>query len=275
MDFADGSFSVRAYVWFAHPTPEYDPTSQIAISARNSAVESVKRSSLPDGGVYDWVKIKATVDQDFNYDRFPFDRQSLRLVLEAEDPVTLIRLVPDQRDTRISDMVALTGWDVLGWRLTEAPASYDTDFGYPGEELRTYSRLELTVDIARQQSGLILEKFLGFTMALLLSLLVYPIPAGEFGVRVGLAGGAIFAAVGNRYSLDVLLGSDSQVGVVDQLTLLVFVSIYTALVVSLVVFRLNQRLGPEVAERVDYIAGICACVLFLGLAGAVFLHARA
>lgn len=274
VDFANGSFAIGAYAWFVHQAPDYDPASQIAISARDSTAETVRRSTLPDGSVYDWVKLKATVDQDFAYERFPFDRQSLRLVLEAEDPVTLLRLEPDVEDTRISEMVALTGWDVLGWRLTEQPASYDTDFGYPGQELRTYSRLVLTIDVARQRSGLIVEKFLGFTMAFLLSLLIYLIPASELGVRVGLAGGAIFAAIGNRYSLDTLLGSDSQVGLVDQLTLLVFASIYTALVVSLLTHRLTQTRRVDLSDRVDRVIGACASALYLGLAGAALLYAR-
>jgi hypothetical protein len=275
IDFANGSFAISAYAWFVHHSAEYEPTSQIAVGARESSVETIRRSSLPDGGFYDWVRLKATVDQDFTYDRFPFDQQSLRLVIEAEDPVTLVQLMPDEVDTRIAETVALTGWDVLGWRLTGGSASYDTDFGYPGEEVRTYSRLVLTIDVARQRSGLILEKFLGFTMAFLLSLLIYLIPADQFGVRVGLAGGAIFAAVGNRYSLDALLGSDSQVGLVDQLTLLVFASIYTALVVSLITYRLRERQDPEAADRVDRLVGICASTLFLVLAAAFFLHARA
>ena len=236
--------------------------------------ETVRRSTLPDGSVYDWVKVRATVDQDFDYDRFPFDRQSLRVVLEAEDPATLVRLQPDVRDTRISKLVALTGWDVVGWRVTEQPASYDTDFGFPGEELRTYSRLVLTIDVVRQRSGLIVEKFLGFTMALLLSLLIYLIPGSELGMRVGLAGGAIFAAIGNRYSLDTLLGSDSQVGLVDQLTVLVFASIYTALVVSLLTHRLRSTRGAAVSDRIDRVVGTCATALYLGLAGAALLYAR-
>ena len=34
IDFADGSFAIGAYAWFVHQAPDYDPTSQIAISAR-------------------------------------------------------------------------------------------------------------------------------------------------------------------------------------------------------------------------------------------------
>jgi hypothetical protein len=244
------------------------------VAAREASVETITRSRLPDGSVYDWVKIEATVDQDFDFSRFPFDRQSLRLVLEAEEPIDRLRFVPDVKDTRIGELVAITGWDVLGWRLEEEPIEYDTDFGWPEREPRTYSRLIFTIDVARQRSGLVIEKFLGFAMAFLISLLVYVVRPRDFSVRVGLTLAAVFALIGNRSSLDALLGSDSEVGLVDQITLIVFASIYTALVISLLVYHLNETRGPVAATRLDRVLGAATSMLYLGLAVAAFVHAQ-
>jgi hypothetical protein len=274
IDFADGSFGVRAHAWFIHPEGSFDPTTGMEVAAREASVETITRSRLPDGSVYDWVKIEATVDQDFDFSRFPFDRQSLRLVLEAEEPIDRLRFVPDVKDTRIGELVAITGWDVLGWRLEEEPIEYDTDFGWPEREPRTYSRLIFTIDVARQRSGLVIEKFLGFAMAFLISLLVYVVRPRDFSVRVGLTLAAVFALIGNRSSLDALLGSDSEVGLVDQITLIVFASIYTALVISLLVYHLNETRGPIAATRLDRVLGAATSMLYLGLAVAAFVHAQ-
>ncbi|HEX2526298.1 MAG TPA: hypothetical protein VHL31_08340 [Geminicoccus sp.] len=262
IDFADGSFRIGADAWFVHRLDEFDPTKQLEVSARQGQIEPIRQYRLPDGTRYEWVRLQAQVDHDFTFDRFPFDRQTLRLVIEAVDPVDRLRLVPDVEDTRIGDLVAITGWDVTGWRLEEGQVSYDTEFGFPGKELRTYSRIVLTIDVARQRTGMVIDKFLGFTMAFLVSMLIYLMRTDQFGVRVGMAGGAIFAVVGNRTSLDAVLGSDNRLGLVDQLTVLVFASILTSLIVSLVVFHLKEAGREEVAWRVNRIAGVTALVVF-------------
>jgi hypothetical protein len=263
INFADGSFRIGADAWFVYPSGEFDPMKQLELGARQGQITSISKERLPDGSTYEWGNITATVDHDFTFDRFPFDKQTLQLVVEAVNPINRVRLVPDMKDTRIGDLVAITGWDVSGWKVEERQVSYDTDFGYPGKELRTYSRIVLTIEVARERSGLVIDKFLGFTMAFLVSMVTYLMRTDQFGVRAGSAAGAIFAVVGNRASLDAVLGSDNRLGLVDQLTLIVFGSILFSLVISLIIFHVRDaEEGEARAKRINRVGGLTALFLF-------------
>ncbi len=129
-----------------------------------------------------------------------------------------------------------------------------------------FSRLTVAVDIRRSRTVLAIEKFIGYTVALLIASLIYFVPPDQIGVRIGMVSSAIFAAVGNRYGLDSVLGAETSFGLVDSLSLIVFGAIYAALVTSLVVHRLHHRRTAAIAVRVDRWTGVAAVTLSWALA---------
>ena len=113
---------------------------------------------------------------------------------------------------------------------------YDTEFGV--WQVPDFSRLSLLIDIERQRSALVIEKFIGYTMALLVTALIFLVPTDQIGVRIGMATTAVFAAVGNRYGLDSLIGSESAFGLVEQLSLIVFIAIFAAIASTLLTYEI-------------------------------------
>jgi hypothetical protein len=269
---AAGSFEITLYAWVIDPSGRLDPETEMQVLARHSTLEVVERADMPDGAAYTALRIEATVDQDFDLRRFPFDRQTLRLPIETEIPATRLRLIPDADDSRVADFLVLNGWNVAHLRFVSQNADYDTGFGQGARA--SFSRLNMLIDIERQRSPLVIDKFIGYTAALLIAALIYVVPPGQLGVRIGMVTSAVFAAVGNRYGLDAALGAESGFGLVDQLSLIVFVAILVALVVSLAVHHLHEAGRSTYAVRLDLRAGLAAAVLSFGLAAVAILAAR-
>ncbi len=269
---ATGSYEITLYAWVIDPSGRLDPESQLEVLARHSTLEVVERTDMPDGAAYTALRIEATVDQEFDLRRFPLDRQTLRLPIETEIPATRLRLIPDSEDSRIADFLVLNGWNVAHLRFVSQNVDYDTGFGQSARA--SFSRLNLLVDIERERSPLVIDKFIGYTAALLIAALIYAVPPGQLGVRIGMVTSAIFAAVGNRYGLDAALGAESGFGLVDQLSLIVFGAILVALVISLVVHHLHETGRTGAAAGLDRRAGLATAVLSFGLAAAALIAAR-
>lgn len=270
IDTAGGSFDFKAYVWMIDPTGRIDPVSNLEVLARHATITEIATESLPDGTRYSAVEIEGTVDHEFDIRDFPFDEQTLRIGLETEFPTNLYRLEADADDSLVADFAVVAGWEVRGLEFDQQIIDYPTRFGFPGRASdganSRFSRLTMLVDIQRSRTALVIEKFIGYTVALLIAGLIYFVPPDQIGVRIGMVTSAIFAAVGNRYSLDSVLGAETTFGLVDSLSLIVFGTIYVALVTSLVVHRLHLRRTAAAAARVDRWAGLVAVPLSFGLA---------
>lgn len=272
IDTGDSSFSARGYMWFIDPSGSLDIVKNLEFFARHADIQEFVERDQPDGGTYTAIQFEATFDQVFDVRSFPFDRQELSIPIETGITADHMLLVPDRADSGMSDLTKLQGWDLGKMHFDEETIQYRTSFGHG--KPAAFARLTFIVPLERIRSPLIIEKFVGFTVALLIVALIYFVPTDQIGVRLGMVTSSIFAAVGNRYSLDGQLGSETAFGLADQLTLITFGAIYTALLMSLVAFRLTQYSTAKRASRVDYWAGLVAVTTAFSLAIAAILAAR-
>ena len=272
IDPADGSARITGYVWFVSPHGTFDPLKDVEWFGRSSKVTEIARAQLPSGDDYTAVEVELMTDQQYDLRNYPFDRQSLNIKIESVKDATNIVLAPDVTDTRVADFVKMQGWQFDQFRFHETSISYDTKFGYR-QTLPQFSRLTFVIDISRMTSALVIEKFIGFTVAFVISCLIYLLNAGDLGIRVGMATGSIFASVSNRYSLEGQIGFDDSFGLVDQISVLTFSAIGMALAISLYARRRLNRDGPVVAERLDDRLGFASVTIHLLLAIAAFWYA--
>ncbi len=272
IDPADGSFDIAALAWVIDPGDTLDPASQIQVLARRATIETLHQTQLGDGSTFTGLRIEATLDQAFDLRDFPFDRQSLRVSIETELPVERLRFVADEQDSRLADYLVVQGWNVTGLRFEERVVNYDTELGV--WRAPSFSRLSLLIDIERQRSPLVIEKFIGYTMALLVTALIFLVPTGEIGVRIGMATTAVFAAVGNRYGLDSLIGAETAFGLVEQLSLVVFIAIFAAIAATLLTYELGQKRRRALSKRVNLGVGVVVVALSFALSALALFDAR-
>ena len=263
---ADGSFRISAYLWTVDPLGQFDPENQIEILGRNWSSRKIADRMMPDGSRYVAVLVEAVVDHQFDLHAFPFDHQKLTFSIEATSSAHSLVLVPDHADSRLADFLTVPGWTVTGLNLTSDAHLYDTSFGQTTAH-PTFSRLTVGVDLTRNVSPLVVEKFAGFLVALIISALVFVVPVTELGTRIGMTTSSIFAAVFNRYRLEDSIGFDSVFGLVDQISLLTFSAILWTLGISLWTHRRASSHGKIVAARIDHQLGIAVIGLHILLMG--------
>jgi hypothetical protein len=267
----DGSFRMSLYAWFKDPAGLFDPARDLEVHARTSTVTVIETDPLPGGGTYTYLRIEAVVPQEFAFDDFPFDRQRLLLRLEAAEDVGTMRFKPDTDDTGIADDLDLLGWDIGGVALLVSERPYDSGFGWPGARHASYSVATLSLDVARMRSPVLLNSFLGFAFAFIVTGLTFFVRPSELGLRVGMTTGSLFAALLNLNRLQDAQGFRPNFGLVDRLAFLVFVAILLSLAVSLWTHRV-ARTDPDRADRIDTGAGAAVMLVFAVL---IFLTVRA
>ncbi|TPE47378.1 hypothetical protein [Amaricoccus solimangrovi] len=272
VDPADGSFGVSAYLWFIDPEGRFDPRSDLYLLARSSTISGYYEERGADGRAYVSVEVSAVVDQEYDLTDFPFDEQLLTLRIEAGDPADTIRFVPDDTAPGIADHVRLADWRVGGARLTAADHRYDVRYGLEDTGPRVYSQLELSVEVARVQTRVVVDDFLGFIFSFIITGLIYFVPSSELGTRIGMTTGSLFAALLNLNRLLDAAGFKSEFGLVEQLGFLIFGAILCSLAISIAMKRASVKWGVARADRIDAILG---GTVMLGFLVAIILVLRA
>ena len=265
IDPAAGTFRIAFYAWFNDPAGRFDPERDLYVIARSVTFSEIETEPAPGGGTYTIARIEAFVDQEFDFGKFPFDEQRLTLRIEAADDEYELSFAPDTDSTRISEYLSLLGWTVDGVAIETDTHAYDTDFGYWVGEDKELSQILLSVDISRIRSPVLIDDFLGFTFAFIITALTFVVPCTELGLRVGMSTGSLFAAVVNLNRLDTDVGFKPDFGLVDRLAFLIFGTIVTALLISLTTNRMSKRRNPEDANKIDTAAGMVALFIYLSL----------
>lgn len=251
----DGSFRINFFIWFNDPEGKFDIVRDVYFVARSIAIEHVETETNPTGGTYTYARIEAVVAQEFDLSDFPLDRQRLVLRMEAEDS-TEIDFSIDPGGAGVSDYVELRGWEIEGMSLSVEDHRYDTDFGYwrPGDS--SYSQIVLAVDTARARSPVVIDDFLGFTFAFLITSLTFFVPCTELGLRVGMTTGSLFAAVVNLNRLHDAVGFRPDFALVDWIAFVVFGTLVLSLAIAIATNRMARRGDPARANLLDTRLGI-------------------
>lgn len=264
VDVRDGRFRIVFFAWFNDPTGKFDLERDLYFVARDVEIDEVETEIAPDGNLYTYARIQVVAPHEFDLENFPFDRQKLMLRIEAQDAEAL-NFVPDAEDTGFSDYIALRGWTIDKVAVSTAEHVYDTGFGYWRTDDTGYSQIVLNVDISRTRSTVLLDDFLGFTFAFLITSLTFFVPCTELGLRIGMTTGSLFAAVVNLNRLHDAVGFRPEFAMVDRLAFLVFGALFGSLAIAIATNRMSKHGDLMEANRLDTRLGIALMSVVLVL----------
>jgi hypothetical protein len=265
IDFSDGSFAITLYAWFIDPAGQFEPERDMYVLSRSASISEVESGPAPGGGTYTTARIEATVNQEYSLLDFPFDEQRLSLRLEAAETTEVFRFVPDTEPPQIDDYVSLVDWTIEGVSLEQTDHAYSVRYGLGGDGDQEFSQIAVHVDVKRARSPVLIDDFLGFIFAFLVTSLTYLVPCTELGLRIGMTTGSLFAAVVNLNRLIDAGGYKAEFGLVEQLGFLIFGAILISLLISIGTKHLSDRIGVERANRVDTTLGMINMAIFLVL----------
>ena len=92
-----------------------------------------------------------------------------------------LRFVPDHEDTDASDYLPLFGWTLDGVSIDVQEHAYDSDFGYWTGRGAAYSQVQLSLDVSRERSPVLIDDFLGFVFAFMITSLTSSSPRPSWG----------------------------------------------------------------------------------------------
>jgi hypothetical protein len=253
IDFLDGSFGAEFYVWWISRDPDFRPFEVFQVlNGRQWTTRAVNRRVLADGSYYTSGFVSVTVSHHWDLLYYPFDRQRLQIMIETPFPASAVRLVPNQRDSVVSEFVDVGGFRITGFKLAERVEEYQTSFGLEDDTGKHFSRLVIEIGLQRESGRIVVAILIGFIVANLIALFTYLIHVSMLGIRATMVASAIFGAVGNMYFLNSQVSPAAGSLLVDRFALGTFSAILIALLNGIIVDRLVQWHKPALARRVNW-----------------------
>jgi hypothetical protein len=240
----------------AHLAQMWEPHLRFANMAGEPAYSARGLRIGPRGEVELLVRTTATFHGTFDVERFPFDRQGLVVEIVADRaPRELVSLVFRQADldyTRVA-----RGAEADGWHARSVDLSRHQVAGWHGE---MHDAVHATLTVDRDAAVTAAPIFIPLLASLLIPLLAIwlnKLEEGEFKIEAfelaNVIVGGLFAVIALNFTVSSELGTlASGDNTVSRLFSLNYLTLATALVVNLLVFRyrlLRSRFGPFVEEE--------------------------
>lgn len=256
INFANKEYTIRLWLWLLYDNPSIDFAKQIDIPNAKVIDEPEVIMDMVDGKMWQLMKMKCTMKQNWKVSDFPFDKQHLVVKIENSiyDQSRLV-FVPDELGSTYDRELTLDGWKISNFEVNTNTHEYTTVFGDPSSDMlhSEYASFNIVMDIEREAWGLFTKIFIGMYIAFMISVLSFTPHPRELEPRFGLPVGGLFAAVGNKYIIDSLLPQSSSFSLVDTLHTLTFFAIFATLLISAIALRLHDKNKTESSLRLSSI----------------------
>jgi hypothetical protein len=272
------SYRVGFYIWY-----EAEPAEpNLLENLRLRGVEEILKEEedifeTPAGKRVHRRYFEARVDYTWRVEDFPFDQQSLVLMMDLGDlDYRAVRFVGNSTEQVIDPDIEVTGWEITGAATYATRKIYPTGLGHPAAQLSgelEIPELVVTITIRRTTTSGFWKMMATALAAAGLACTAYFIPlniGSALSPRFGLIAGSVFAVVlSMRQSMDTL-GALTAVTLTDLIHIAILIYIGMATIVSLFThwhFQVHKdgRFIVKVDRRIAVITTILLAVTILAL----------
>lgn len=268
IDFKQKEYTVNFWLWLKYKNKDFDFLQNLEVPLAKTVSKSYSTLDTTGEKIYILMKVQCVMKDSWKIDRFPFDRQKLRLSLENSqfDSRALI-FKPDTLGKHFDPRFTLNGWTIDSFKVTSKIKAYETAFG--DEEFKIphseYSSYRVSIGLQRDAMGLFWKMFLGMYVAFFIAFVCFYIHADNIDARFGLSVGSLFAVVGNKYVIDSALPESSSFTLVDTLHGLTLSFIFAIIASSVYALNTVKHGDIEKANRFDKRMRIVVAVLYIAL----------
>lgn len=260
LDIPEKKFTVSAWIWSTYDParlPEdYRFYNKIEITnARSWEIIENENFTIKnsDGTVHTMTKFTADINQNWDVKYFPFDKQNVTINIESiELDSKQIKFVPDTANSMVSDELQLSGWTIAPIQIRSFDYKYPTTFGIQSGAKGIYPRMSFVIPIERNGTRIFWTYFLGFFVSYIIICLLYFFSGELIESRVGLIMTALFACVGNKYTIDLLLPSNDVFTLSDLIQVASFIIVGIGLLSSVMLVVLMKRGAEHLAHKIDF-----------------------
>jgi hypothetical protein len=265
IDFRQKEYSVNLWLWLKYKNRKLDFVQNLEIPQAKTFTKSFTTIDTSNGMVYLVMKLQCVMKDSWKINSFPFDRQRLRLAIEnSQFDADEMVFMADTSGKHFDSRFTLNGWRVDSFTMNVGNKVYETAFGDPEQETpkSEYSSLKVRMIITRDAMGIFWKMFLGMYVAFLIAFVCFFIHADSIDARFGLAVGALFAVIGNKYIIDSSLPETTSFTLVDSLHGITLFFIFLVISQAVYALTLVKRGELKRANRYDKIAAIVIFVLY-------------
>lgn len=284
IDLNNNEYKAKFWLWFLHDDDNYNPIERTEVVNSKQWSSTNEFSDEKEGKQWDVMNVEAVIDEEWDVTHYPFDTQTLHIRIEdIKETSEGIHLIPDTEGTSIDDDLVPDGWKLRDYSISSADNRYDTTFGDPSLEAKTYSdfsRITLALTIQREGGRLFATVFVGFFVATILIIILLGInmsrrvhPITPLAPRVTLCNGSIFATLGSIFVLVNEMPYTTSFTLADSLLFTTSLGTVLAIISSLVTDRLRDSgWGNEIylANKVVFVTFI---ILHFGINGSFLVSA--
>ncbi len=278
LDIETSTYYVDAYVWFRWQG-EIDPTLTVEFinavekwgMTQVNILEEPKQ--LPDGSLYQVMRVEGRFVQPFTLADFPLDEQTLTFLFEDTTyPLDDLVYIADTEDSGYGDTLKIPGWDITGWSIASQAHKYDSQFGETGQASLSanFSVLRYELTIKRPVNFFIWKLLLPLLIVLganWTALLLHP---SLVEVRTAMPATALLTTVFLQQSYSSSLPEVGYLVLLDKIYVLAYLLLIATLAVVITVSARANGVDTEDytrAQRIDRVALIAQIVVFVvGLA---------
>jgi hypothetical protein len=267
IDLKANTFTVDFWVWFRSSGRSMSPIESFEIiEGRVNSKSNIIKKKLPDGQDYAAARINATIHRQWDLHRYPFDDHTLEIAIEDADlDVGHSVFVADGSGQGLDPDVAVSGWDITGFRSSVTDHLYHSNYGDTSLTLGTetrYSRYVVDVDAKRRG----IARFFKVVFALLVSVFVswcaFFIRPKDASPRVSVSVGALFAGAAGTIAINNALPDINYPTLTDKTIYLCLGMILLSLFGTVISLSLHY-LGREADHRrIDKAGAIAFPLLF-------------
>ena len=229
------------------------------VNFKSSTNSDTSIDILPDGTVIAQERFAKTLSSGLALQKFPFDRQSLQVVLESlkYDDRT-VELVADSPKISIGtdSFVALSEW-----RIGTVTGTNGKSFFPP--ENQYYSRVTVQVPVTRNYGFYVLKVMMPLLLITIASWSVFWIDPREFATQIGIAFTNLLTVVALLLVINDTLPHVSYLTMMDGFTMICFLTILVAILVLIIAHRSTTRDNHHRAHKVQILARSIVPIGFL------------
>tara|TARA_Y100000590_G_scaffold402593_1_gene488476 strand:- start:76 stop:1275 length:1200 start_codon:yes stop_codon:yes gene_type:complete len=238
---------------------DFSPTQVIGDTRKifDPVVEFFNRKGKPnfEFGMQDWIEIfsdgtvqsrlrdKTKFKANFDFRRFPFDKQTLSFEIWSEFPSFMVEIIPDEpamteyKETLYAfgdqeDGIIIPGWDLVD--VTYENYSYVENDGYP------YTGFMLYLDVQRQSSYYLFKIILPIIFILVISWSVFWVRGSQLEAKVNVTIVCLLSLIAYNFIIDEDLPKLAYLTFLDSFILLSY--FYTGIATILCVYSFVRKL---------------------------------
>ena len=238
---------------------DFSPTQVIGDTRKifDPVVEFFNRKGKPNFqfGMQDWIEIfsdgtvqsrlrdKTKFKANFDFRRFPFDKQTLSFELWSEFPSFMVEIIPDEpamteyKETLYAfgdqeDGIIIPGWDLKD--VSYENYSYVENDGYP------YTGFMLYLDVQRQSSYYLFKIILPIIFILVISWSVFWVRGSQLEAKVNVTIVCLLSLIAYNFIIDEDLPKLAYLTFLDSFILLSY--FYTGIATILCVYSFVRKL---------------------------------